>query len=209
MQTPSPAPATLTDSERLETLGLLAAGLAHEVASPLQAIIHNLRYLQDGLPGLDPVCRQAAAPAPLDESYPLEELQSALADSVDAAQRASAMVRTIAEFAQGGTSEDTIDLPPLVASVTTLTRNAWKYIAEVDTVLPPGLPPVRANQRSLSVALARGVLEAARALAGRGGGLAVESSRLLIEASRRGDRVEIVVSAAGHRRVLDVAAAEA
>jgi signal transduction histidine kinase len=225
VETSPRTPADLTDGDRLETLGLLAAGLAHEVASPLQALIHNLRYLQDGLAGLDPVWREAAALDPegaapaiaavtgalatLSESYPLDELQSALADSVDAAQRASAMVRAIAEFAQAGSVEEAVDLVDLVPSVTQLTRNAWKYIAEVDTVLPPDLPRVRANPRALGVAFARAMLDAARRLAEREGGMAVEASRILVDAAVQHDTVELAVTAAGHRHGLSLPVAEA
>lgn len=215
----------MTDGERLETLGLLAAGLAHEVASPLQALVHNLRYLEDGLAVVSELCAQAerlspeAAPADLaalqqalsalKDRYPPDELQAALADSADAAQRASAVVRAIAEFSQAGTAEQAVDLGTLVPSVTTLTRNAWKYIAEVDTVLPPDLPRVKGNPRAIGVAFARAMLEAARRLAERRGGMTVEASRILVDAVVRGPVVELGVTAEGQRESLALSVAEA
>lgn len=212
------------DPERLETLGLLSAGLAHEISSPLQAITHNLRYLQEGLTLLEyafvageAVLRadagtQAEALRGWQEArvraaatHPIEELVAAVEDSVEATQRAAAIVRALAEFAQGElTLETTVDINALVDSVVTLTRNAWKYIAEVDLVLAPSLPPVRTSPGRTRLACARFMLDAARDIAERQGGAPVSPGRILVETALRGSHVDVVVTAESMSHVLGV-----
>lgn len=212
------------DVDRLETLGLLTAGLAHEIASPLQAIIHNLRYVEDGLAAVTRVCDTATALAEAPDaqtlaafraalhhgqaSHPVEELQAALADSVEATHRAAAMVHAIADFAQAGGREEVFDLHPVLLSVMTLTRNAWKYIAEVDTVFQPDPPQVRGSTRAVSLGCVRLILAAARSLAEREGGRAVEAGRILVETVQRDDQIEVLVTAGTHVGILQVPVAE-
>lgn len=80
--------AQLSRAERMASLGTLAAGMAHELNSPLASVLANARFAAGELrarPGAD-----------------LDEVTEALDDAVEATERAAAVVRSLDVFATAG-----------------------------------------------------------------------------------------------------------
>jgi 3,4-dihydroxy 2-butanone 4-phosphate synthase/GTP cyclohydrolase II len=138
------------DPERqaaLEKIGTLAA--AHRQAS---ATSSELAEIEETL-------RQA------DLTYFLEEAPRAIEQSIEGVARVAEIVRAMKDFSHPGTSDGaTMDLNHAVESTLTVSRNEWKYVADLETRLAPDLPPVRARLGDINQVVLNLVVNAAHAV---------------------------------------------
>jgi two-component system, NtrC family, sensor kinase len=97
--------AQLRRAQKLEALGRLAAGIAHEINNPLAFVVANVQFVREALD----------APSPDLSHEPLEELRAALAESCVGGERIKQIVRDLKAFAQPhDESMAVIDIRPAV-----------------------------------------------------------------------------------------------
>lgn len=154
----------LFHSQKLESVGQLAAGIAHEINTPIQFIGDNLRFLHDTIQdlfalnkeqqklleaakasGFDPplvaVVEKAAKHADL--GYLREEIPKAIDQSLDGVKRVASIVLAMKEFAHPGSSEmNPANLNEAIITTVTVARNKWKYVAELETDFDETLPMI-------------------------------------------------------------------
>ena len=154
----------MKQAQKLESIGQLAAGIAHEINTPLQYVGDNTDYLEKAFSrsidvlntyhGLLAAAKQGAATseAVLEveaaiqaarlESV-LEEVPDAIQDSQEGIQTAARIVRAMKEFLHPGTDEKTPnDINQAIRTTITVSQNEWKYVADIETDLDPDLPLV-------------------------------------------------------------------
>ena len=152
----------LMQSQKLESLGTLAGGIAHEINSPLQAITGNLQFASEAvtdmlvlLNGLGTDQKQALEK--IDFAFLSEELPAALTQSGASVRQVSDIVSAMKEFARPGPRDPApVNLNEAVSRTLTVCRNSWQGVAELDLVLADDLPDLVAvsadiNQLILSV----------------------------------------------------------
>jgi PAS domain S-box-containing protein len=154
----------LNQAQKLEAIGQLAAGIAHEINTPIQYVGDNTRFLQEACDDLKTVlegyaglvaaveatgdhaearAHVAALTAEVDLDYLMEEIPSALEQTLEGVQRVSKIVRAMREFSHPGTDEkQAVDLNQALESTITVARNEWKYLAEMETDFAHDLPAV-------------------------------------------------------------------
>ncbi|MGA9670523.1 MAG: PAS domain S-box protein, partial [Terracidiphilus sp.] len=153
----------LRQAQKLEGIGQLAAGIAHEINTPIQFVTDNLTFISESfgavfhLLGLYRTTIQdhlgqlastkAAELADAEEKGDLEyisdEVPKAISQSLDGARRVASIVRAMKEFSHPDSAEKTAaDLNKGILSTITVARNEWKYVAEVVTHLDEALPHV-------------------------------------------------------------------
>lgn len=151
--------AQLAQAQKLESIGQLAAGIAHEINTPAQYVGDNTRFLQDAFGSLvSAVRRHRAALAELtgepppdeeDLEYLCSEIPDAIEQSLEGLDRVATIVRAMKDFSHPGSDEKELtDLNAAIESTVTVCRNCWKYVAEVELRLDPDLPktPVHAGE---------------------------------------------------------------
>ena len=170
--------AQLRQSQKLEAVGTLAGGIAHEFNNVLALVAGNVELSQSELPTEHPV-------------------QSHLSSASRAAARAASLVRRILAFSQTQNERrEVLDVAPIVADVATLLRAAVPSMVAVRTEIAKQLPPIAADPEQLQQVLLSLGSNAADAMP-HGGELTIR-----VSARRRSDdpaarRVEITVTDTG------------
>lgn len=177
----------LLQAQKLEAIGQLSAGVAHEINTPIQFISDNTSYIADTVPRLGDA--YAAAVRVVDEARRagiatesieafdrivepdridelVEDLADAATESLDGARRVAEIVRALKAFAHPGSdATDTVDLNEVVESTLVVSRNEWKYVATIQEELDPDLPMIDGNRGRLQQVLLILVVNAAQAIA--------------------------------------------
>lgn len=150
----------LSQAQKLESIGQLAAGIAHEINTPTQFIGDNIRFLDESVGGILAVLRRLAPYramkeedsvsasevssllADVDVSYLGEELPKAIAQSLEGVERISKIVGAMKEFSHPAVDRTLLDLNRAISSTITVASNEWKYVADVVSDFDPALPQV-------------------------------------------------------------------
>jgi signal transduction histidine kinase len=143
-------------AQKLEAIGRLAAGVAHEVNTPLQYAMSGLEFLREAIP-------EAAAGSS-------EELKrdvgDALALTMDGLDRVSRIVRALKQWAHPEQSTRVVtDLNRAVETTLMVAGHEYKYVAEVQTDFSE-LPPVVCHAGEIGQAVLNLVVNAAHAISG-------------------------------------------
>jgi len=207
----------LRHAQKLEAVGSLAAGIAHEINTPIQFIGDNTRFLMDSFADLAKVLakyrslRQAAAGGEpvqalaqevteaeraADLDFVEEEIPKALAQSLEGVTRVATIVRAMKEFAHPNPSEKAAaDLNRALQSTLIVARNEIKYVADVETDLQE-LPLVQCNGGDMNQVFLNLLVNAAHAIKDRGDGNG-DKGVIGVRTRRDGDHVVISISDTG------------
>jgi len=209
----------LFQAQKLEAIGQLAAGIAHEINTPTQYIHANIEFLEETFGKLSEATRQlpelvqaiksgtpleaiiqdserALEEAELD--YVTEEVTDAIRGSLDGVGRISKIVDSMKYFSHPGTEErSVIDVNHALENAVTVSRNEWKYWADLETEFDPSLPSLSAFEAQLNQALLNIIINAAQAIGGQLGDSPKEKGKIVISTSRQDQWIEIRISDTG------------
>jgi len=208
--------AQLRHAQKMESVGQLAAGVAHEINTPIQYAGDNMRFLQEAFadllrlfeqveqacaapgvtaPGLARVVAEAAAGADL--PYLREEIPRAIQQGLEGIDRVSHIVRAMKEFSHPARDKTATDINKAVDSTITVSRNEWKYVADMATHLDPALPPVICLPGEISQVVLNLIVNAAHAIADVVGDGSGAKGTITVSTARAGEWVEIRVQDTG------------
>lgn len=143
----------LLHAQKMESVGELATGMAHEINTPLQYIGGNLEFMQHAF---DELTRCLASAMNLLEESGIDEnplaerkkkidfvmsrLPNAITQSKEGVENVSRIVRAMRRFSH--ISEDRVeaDLNDALESTLTVSRGEWKYVADIELETDPNLP---------------------------------------------------------------------
>jgi PAS domain S-box-containing protein len=161
----------LAASEHLESIGRLAAGVAHEINTPIQYLNDSVYFIRDAMQDLlaHNAKLAAALPVPPEPDEDIEdlkrELPPALDRVVDGLARIAEIVRSMKEFSHVDQREMArIDLNRAINSTLVIARSEYKYVAEVKTDFQD-LPLVTCHGGQVNQVVLNLVVNAAHAIA--------------------------------------------
>ena len=194
----------LVQAQKLEAVGELAAGIAHEINTPVQYVQDNLTFLSECFSELGGVLERLVgmvepeAVEASDLAYLREETPKAIEQSLEGISRVNGIVRAMKEFAHPGRrTKKPTDINEAIESTVTIARHEWKYVAEVRLLLDRELPLVRCLAGELNQAILNLLLNATDAIRERPGFSGQELGCVTITTRRAGEGVEIRVSDMG------------
>jgi len=203
----------LREAQKLEAVGQLAGGIAHEINTPSQYIGNNLKFLADAHATLFPLVRGCIALVDelrgrsefaervreidtlrhnADLDFLAEEIPSATEQSIFGIKQISRIVLAMKEFSHPGVDgKAPTDLNRAIESTITISRNEWKHVATVETEFDAALPAVICLPGEITQVLLNLVVNAAHAIreAGRDAG----EGRIRITTAVEGDAVVVRV----------------
>ena len=176
----------LLQAQKLETIGQLAAGIAHEINTPIQFVGDNIQFLGDAFADLKELFnhlsneigilpdnkvnsslkqRFTEAREAADLDFLFEEIPKTITQSLEGTGRVASIVRAMREFSHPGESEKVpTDINRVVESTIIVSRNEWKYVAEITTDLAAGLPVVPCLPGELNQVLVNLIVNSAHAI---------------------------------------------
>jgi signal transduction histidine kinase len=184
----------LRRAQKLESVGQLAAGVAHEINTPIQFVGDNLRFLHDAFGELLEAVRpahgaQTPAEAGMDVEFLAEEVPLAVAQALEGVERVATIVRAMKAFGHPTEAgQRANDLNEALRNTITVARNELKYAAEVQTDLAD-LPPVVCNLGDLNQVFLNLLVNAAHAIAE----VVAEGERGRITVRTRPDGPDVVI----------------
>lgn len=206
----------LRQAQKLESVGRLASGVAHEINTPVQFVSDSVSFVREAFvdvmaitaaqhvvieaaaSGADvaDAAAAAAAQAEADLPYLEAEVPRALERCTDGLDRIATLVRSMKEFAHPDRRDKRpADLNRALEATVTLARHEYKFVADVELDLAP-LPPVVCHVSELNQVFLNLVVNAAHAIAdvvgtsGRRGTIGVATRAT-------GDHVTVTISDTG------------
>lgn len=205
----------LHHAQKLEAIGHLAAGIAHEINTPSQYILDNLKFLlgaQDDLAGLLKRCLTLIDQLPgqsqaglqeqqaeiaqqceeIDLDYLLEDVPEAIEQSIRGISDIARIVQAIKAFSQPGEGHKTaIDINQLLENTLTVSQSEWKPFARIETRFDTTLPKIICNPGEIGQVFLNLLVNAAHAIEERGSS---EEGTIRITTRQQDDQAVIEVT---------------
>jgi PAS domain S-box-containing protein len=206
-------------TQKLESIGQLAAGVAHEINTPIQYIGDNLAFIAESYASLQKMveaCQrffdafQAGRPTEaliseaeataqtIDFEYLRRETPCAIEQALEGVEHVGQIVKAMNEFSHPGSVEmAAADLNHVIETTALVSKNKWKYVADLRTDLDPRLPMVVCVAGELSQVFLNLIVNAADAITDAIKDEPGQKGTIWLASRRDGDWAEIRVRDSG------------
>lgn len=176
----------LRQAQKLEAVGQLAAGIAHEINTPIQYVGDNIRFLKDSSESVASILRaydellravknNRVTPELVkrveedlvasDLAYLLEQIPAAITETLEGVKRVAKIVQAMKEFSHpSGEKKELTNLNRAIETTATIAGSEWKHVADLELQLDPDLPTVPCFVGEFNQSLLNLVINAAHAI---------------------------------------------
>jgi two-component system, NtrC family, sensor kinase len=219
----------LSLSQKMESVGQLAAGIAHEINTPLQYVGDNTEFLENAFFALNmyvksvreilateishhEICELIQKKEnELDIDYYFQEIPEALEQSGIGIKQVNRIVLSMKDFAHPGTKEKAAyDINHGIEVTKNISRNKWKYVANLETFLSPDLPQVYCSLDEINQVILNLILNGSDAIEENINKSIFDKGLIKIETQKVNDSVEIKITDNGsgiptynHQKIFD------
>jgi signal transduction histidine kinase len=160
----------LVHAQKMEAVGQLASGIAHEINSPSQFANDNILFLKDATDGFIKKLNQAPdAPNDGDLEFFKENAPEAVEQAAEGISRITTIVKSMKNFAyrDAESAKRNNDLNQAIRSTVVVATNEWKYHAEMDLRLQEDLPLIPCNIGEINQVVLNLIVNGAHAIRDR------------------------------------------
>ncbi|HCY57540.1 MAG TPA: hypothetical protein DHU78_01620 [Opitutae bacterium] len=160
----------LVHAQKMEAVGQLASGIAHEINSPSQFANDNILFLKDAVEGfIARIDNSDSAPDEKEVSFLKENAPGAVAQAKEGISRITTIVKSMKNFAyrDAESAKKPNDLNQAIQSTTVVATNEWKYHAELKLELDDSLPLVPCNIGEINQVVLNLIVNGAHAIRDR------------------------------------------
>lgn len=208
----------LASAQKLEAIGQLASGIAHEINTPIQFVGDNIDFLGTSFTEIrhmldaqrqilmatksegcskELITAYESVENSADINYLMMEIPKALEQSAEGINRVAKIVLAMKEFAHpGGEEKTSVDINKAITSTVTVARNEWRYVADITTDLDPALPQVPCLLGEFNQVILNMIVNAAHAI-GEVLGDSGQKGLITITSRRAEEWIEIEISDTG------------
>ena len=182
-------------SERMASVGMLSASVAHEINNPLAVIVANLEF---ALQRFEALGVEQSAVATSGDGAGLREARQSLREAHEAAERVAHIVRDLKVFSRASSDEQegAVDIERVVESALRMASNEIRHRANIVRHYVK-VPPIHGNEARLGQVFLNLIVNAAQAIPeGRAAenriGLSIhmgENDRVVVEISDTGSGI--------------------
>lgn len=211
--------ARLLNSQKLESVGSLAAGIAHELNTPIQYVADNLRFLAEEVKGYhdfierfyQTFSEETTCPTEqalmefkevgksIDFEFLREEVPRAIEQSLEGAAQVARIVSSVKAFSHPGSTEMAFsNMNAAVENAVNVSRNEWKYAANLELNLDKSIPEVKCNLGEMNQVFLNLIVNAAHAVddANKATG-STEKGKIIVSTKVEGDEFVYSVQDSG------------
>ena len=160
----------LVHAQKMEAVGQLASGIAHEINSPSQFANDNILFLKEAIEGfISKLSGSSDAPDDKELSFLTENAPDAVQQAQEGISRITTIVKSMKNFAyrDAESAKKPNDLNQAIKSTIVVATNEWKYHAEVVTGLDENLPMVPCNVGEINQVVLNLIVNGAHAIRDR------------------------------------------
>jgi PAS domain S-box-containing protein len=205
-------------AQKLQAIGQLAAGIAHEINTPIQYIGSNIMFLSDSFRQLLEIHQQyselmelakngeelagaiediSSKLDALDLEYLLEEIPHAVNQSLSGVDQVASIVLAMKQFAHPEQENLTaVDVNKALEQTVAVCKNEWKYVAELKMELDPAGPVIIGYPGPLNQVFLNIIVNAAHAIAEQSGQSGAKG-RIVVRTAANADTATISIADTG------------
>jgi PAS domain S-box-containing protein len=209
----------LLQAQKLEAIGQLAAGIAHEINTPMQYVGDNTRFLKDSFGNLVKLLNKLSkllsckktdnfnltlmgeveeAFLSADVEFLAGEIPLAIAQTLEGIGQVSEIVRAMKDFSHPNDQEKSdTNINEAIQNTIIVARNEWKYVADMEMVLDPALPLVPCLRGEFNQVILNLLVNAAHAIGDVVGDPPEQKGKITVTTRKDGNWVEIRICDTG------------